>query len=225
MTFGRWLLVHSLSISILVMLGVGYVYKEELKLQEAYSQLLLIDTQSLSSSHEDKQHKTVKQAVIGNVNNEQKVAHSIIKNNGEKTSDVKQEEKVRVENPLSTEVKPVIKTTHGLPTFVEKEIEKDVDYLLNARKAYWDKDYQKAIELYQNEISKNPDSADLLGELGNIYYSLNNYDVASSHYLNAGELFLKTDDQVRAKQIYNILMSIAPDKAQLLLNLKNQQHQ
>ncbi len=100
-----------------------------------------------------------------------------------------------------------------------------IDYLLKAREAYRDKNYQTAIQLYSNEITKNPNSADLYGELGNIYYSLNNYDVASVHYLKAGELFIQNLDEIRAKQVYDILISIAPARAERLLQLRNQQHQ
>ncbi len=213
MTFGRWLLVHSFSISILLMLGLGYVFKEELKLQEAYHQLLSIDSAVLSEQHAS--------APVDNkvINNKQIVSNDV----APAAINTQSRSTVTLKRTLpETTLEPVASTLAPQPS-AQKTMPENIDYLLQAREAFWDKNYQLAIKLYTDEIHKTPESADLYGELGNIYYSLNDYDNASTHYLKAGELFLKMNDGIRAKQVYDILISIAPAKAQLLLNLKNQQ--
>jgi len=43
MTFGRWLLIHSFSIFLVSLLVLGYLYREELQLEQAYQQLLNLD--------------------------------------------------------------------------------------------------------------------------------------------------------------------------------------
>jgi len=230
MTLGRWLLIHSLSISIVVMLGVGYLFKQELKLSEAYNQLLQIDSSTLvivkdisnkeiegatDTKVQQTSNKTVdiRKSSIAVVANEKEVKPSIVEVNEPNSSTLPVEDVISFSNNTQhVENKSQIEETA-------------TDYLLQAREAYWDKDYQYAIQLYSKEIIKNPNSADLYGELGNIYYSLNNYDIASVHYLKAGELFIQNQDEIRAKQVYDILMSIAPARAEMLLQLKNQQHQ
>lgn len=43
MTFGRWLLIHSFSIFLVGVLIFGYLYRDELQLEQAYQQLLNLD--------------------------------------------------------------------------------------------------------------------------------------------------------------------------------------
>ncbi len=237
MTFGRWLLVHSLSICILIMLGLGYVYKEELKLQEAYSQLLSIDSEALTQEKENSSSGTTVSGKEVNSSSNQNMqvretngaTNPVVAQGNQQVVNVlsKSSSTVTLKRPLpKTKVEPIASTLKPQERLQESVTNNtDIDYLLQAREAYWDKNYQLAVNLYTDEINKTPDSPDLYGELGNIYYRLNNYEIASSHYLKAGELFIKTNDQLRAKQIYDILISIAPAKAQILLNFKNQQQQ
>lgn len=221
MTFGRWLLVHSFSISILAMLAIGYFYKDELKLNEAYKQLLQLDTSNIpsldSSDIEPKVEKQVEEIDEDDSN--------IV---------LKQDEPVELEpnktkEPIDTtpEKKSLdkIENLTVISTLSGTKESKPKDYLLLAREAFWNKDYQLSIDYYNLEIEKSPEIADLYGEVGNVYYGLKDFDSASDFYLKAGELFLNSSEEGRAKQIYDILLSIAPNKASTLLEIKNQQHQ
>lgn len=253
MTFGRWLLVHSLSISILVMLGVGYFFKNELKLNEAYSQLLEIDKKAISlaakpateesASKEPASKELVSkepalielvkpapiQARIAAVQEKEKKA--IVK---VEPSAIYQEAPVDVFDETASKAKldtsnlpSTLKATKEAPQFSNntKESEQPVDFLLLARQAYWDENYQLALENYEKELEKMPNSPDLYGEIGNLYYGLKRFDLASTNYLEAGKIMLELNDQARAKKIYDILISIAPDKAEMLLSIKNDKYQ
>lgn len=174
MTFGRWLLVHSLSVSILIMLGAAYYFKNELKLNEAYRELLQIDPDAMQ----------------------------VVK-----------------------KLKPSMQQSSDNQMFNDSSPIEQKDYLLMARQAYWQQDYASAIGYYAREMLKTPNSPDLYGELGNLYYGLKNYERASNNYLKAGKLMLEFNDDARAKQIYEILVSIAPEKANMLLSFKNNKYQ
>ena len=241
MTFGRWLLVHSLSISILLMLGVGYMFKNELKLNEAYRQLLKIDADTISLSskenNEDDQNskdskKTVRELEESKATKENTLSFKApIEQKDPAVSTLsmndtdKEEAKItaKLSYPKETELNTIISESIE-PSKVE-EVTESENHLLSARQAYWNKDYQSAIDFYSKAMTNSPNSSDLYGELGNLYYGLKDYDLASSNYLEAGSLMIKNNEDNRAKQIYDILLSIAPDKAKLLLALKNEHNQ
>ncbi len=227
MTFGRWLLVHSLSISILVMLGVGYYFKNELKLNEAYSQLLQIDPDSISLPS----HSTKNSSKKSELQEDQVVELTVVKKPAsndvvilpeQALSDMSSEHS----NTEAVSEKNTVIDKQLISTNVNQlNVNEQSDYLLMARQAFWDKNYQSSINYYAKEMVKTPKSPDLYGELGNLYYGLKNYELASHNYLEAGKLMIEIDDQVRAKQMYDILLSLAPEKADVLLTLKNDKYQ
>ncbi len=214
MTFGRWLLVHSLSISILVMLGVGFFFKDELKLNEAYSQLLQLDESTIKNLRDGGVQET--KPPIEALEMVEESATQVELSSPPLSEPVVKEETV-AEKQQEKSFEPEVKSESSV---ISSVINEPVDYLLKAREAYWDNEFQYAIELYSAEIKKNPSSPDLYGEIGNIYYGLDNYSAASDYYLKAGELFLQANDDIRAKQIYEILVTISPEKAQQLLDVR-----
>lgn len=272
MTFGRWLLVHSLSICILVMFAVGYFFKQELKLNQAYSELLDIDTEALSLNDLGSEKKAPASLATADNDQAQLKQNSNSKHSGALV-DVKDapemavaDETVEIEvvSTLTAESESTANAEKTSPVFVRpeaiqtktlppEEIEKEIlayqnklqnptppavvkptaaisapaeqNLLALAREAYWNHDYKLALDLYQQEIRKHPNTADLYGEMGNIYYGLEQFGLAAQHYFRAGELLLDSNDPQRAKEVYEVLNVFAPEMAEKLLVKKNLQHQ
>ncbi len=183
MTFGRWLLVHSFSIFLVSLLILGYIYRDELKLEQAYHQLLNIDDEELESisakSKDDGQVEiTPEEPADTPISKEQSISTV------EKTESVQTSELEFI----------------AQPTVTEEIIEQDT-LLFEARQAYWDKNYEKAIQGYQQLIQRETNNADYLGELGNIYYSLNDFPNASRHYYQAALVLIQQNKIEQARSL------------------------
>ncbi len=191
MSFGRWLLVNSFSIILLTLFMVGYVYRSELQLENAFNQLLNIDpVPSISLADTSKPSSTEKnQDVIE-----------------QKSADVK-----AITDPVIDEGKEAVKalssnltaaptvSTVPPPKIESVEISGERNQLYLARQAYWDKNYADAIYFYRQLIQQNRNNPDYLGELGNIYYSLNDNQNAAKLYYQAAILFVNNNQRDRAQ--------------------------
>ncbi len=84
-----------------------------------------------------------------------------------------------------------------------------------ARNLFWQgsKDTQAA---YEKLIEAYPDNADLVGELGNVYYRDGEPLKAADMYFKAGELFIAAKNYDRARDMAAILVKLAPQKAKEL---------
>ena len=183
MTFGRWLLVHSFSIFLVCLLLLGYVYRDELKLEQAYQQLLNFDSEE--------------QVAVDSAKSDEITPSSepVIENK---------------DSQLTTESAPKAEISESLtqpsmelqtkPTVSEVIIEQDA-LLFQARQAYWDKNYEQAIQGYQQLIQKEPNNPDYFGELGNIYYSLNDFPNASRHYSQAALVLIQHNKMEQARSL------------------------
>lgn len=220
MTFGRWILVNSFSISILIMLGIGYVYKDELKLNEAYRQLLVIDPEKVLVSPKADSVETAQESSKKPLENSKPIVVESTLSKKESFSSVAE--------PVQ-KIEPLINNNEISSTTLDTEVNQSnqskpvVKNLLNdARKAYWEKDYEKSVTLYQSQIKTQPNVADIYGELGNVFFTMGSNETAAKHYFEAGQLFLQQKQDQRAKQVYEILSKLAPKLAQQLLDNKNQ---
>ncbi len=180
MTFGRWLLIHSFSIFLVVILVLGYIYREELKLEQAYSQIL----------------------DLGNAETVVKP----LKQEKQQASPDRHDEVKTVDNS-TPEVQQVIATSPAekqplviAPTIVHAETHQQ-DVLFDAREAYWQRDYQAAIGKYRNLIESDPKNPDYSGELGNVYYAMNDYRNASELYFRTAMLLLEQGQRDEAGQL------------------------
>ena len=183
MTFGRWLLVHSFSIFLVCLLLLGYVYRDELKLEQAYQQLLNFDSEE--------------QVAVDSAKSDEITPSSepVIENK---------------DRQLTTESAPKAEISESFtqpsmelqtkPTVSEVIIEQDA-LLFQARQAYWDKNYEQAIQGYQQLIQKEPNNPDYFGELGNIYYSLNDFPNASRHYYQAALVLIQQNKMEQARSL------------------------
>jgi len=88
-----------------------------------------------------------------------------------------------------------------------------------ARRAYWNGDLAKTETLYKAMADANPTNVDVLGELGNLYFSQRRFDEAGIYYhLAAKQLIIQGNTQ-QAMALINVLQSIAPAKANELRGL------
>ncbi len=185
MTFGRWLLVHSFSIFLVVLFILGYIYRDELQLEQAYQQLLnkVPQSENAQVAEQPSEVDTPAPAQVSapqeTVTPEQIVTETDVSASTEVPQD-------SLDYLLST------------PTVSKTIIELD-ELLFKARKAYWDKDYQTAIFHYQQLIEDDGDNPDYIGELGNIYYSINDFDNAAQLYYQAAIILIAKNrpDQAR----------------------------
>ena len=185
MTFGRWLLIHSFSISLVVLLILGYVYREELQLEQAYQQLLKIEpeTLTLDSKPEPPTASPEQTTSIPTLEPQVDTEEAPLKF-AETTP-----ERVPASPPLSS-----------VPTFAEPVFAQD-DRLLLARKAYWNKNYDQAIDMYRQLIEQDPSNPDYFGELGNIYYALNDDNNASIAFYQAVIILLEQNQLQSAARL------------------------
>lgn len=192
MTFGRWLLVHSFSIFLVSVFVLGYIYRDELQLEQAYQQLLAKPLKPVHVEQPEAEPES------------ESVSEEIKATEHEVTPAIP--ETAAKEQPQGGEVAPDADTAidyiESTPTISRTIIDLNAQ-LLKARKAYWDKDYPSAIQYYQQLIQDDETNPDYRGELGNIYYSLNDYDNAAMHYYQAALILISQNK---------------PDQARLLLS-------
>ncbi len=187
MQIGRWLLIHSFSIFLVSLLILGYFFRDELKLEQAYHQILPLDGQELSILPPDRD-----EALSTEVSSAIETAQ---KEDDETESELKTLEKHKLES---------------IPTLTKTKIDLNNDLLL-ARKAYWRKDYQTAINLYQQMIQEDNTNPDYLGELGNIYFALNDYQNAATQYYQAALVLLQSNQHDRARLLISPVTAMNRD--------------
>lgn len=193
MTFGRWLLIHSFSIFLVGLMLFGYIYRHELRLEQVYQQLLKLEpqenttTQSITASEGKTKEKIPAKPDTAN-------SAAVLQQ-----SSPQNDQKLASTLPLTS-----------IPT-VSKEIIQQDDRLMSARKAYWDKNYNDAIHLYQQLVKEHNDNPDYLGELGNIYYAINDYQNATRAYYRAALLLLEQKKPEKAQALISPITAMDRD--------------
>ena len=187
MSFARWLLVHSFSIFIVTMFLLGYIYREELQLQQVYQQLLG-QVENVAENIPQMQQESAPQVV------EAEPVTALVKPPEPAPQPANIAEPVAKPPVLDDAAMEYLQSK---PTVSRSAIELD-DLMFKARKAYWDKDYETAIFFYQQLIQDDGDNPDYIGELGNIYYSINDFDNAAEHYYQAAIILIARNDYQQA---------------------------
>ena len=192
MSFGRWLLVNSFSIFLLGLIFWGYIYRSELQLENAYHQLFKLDPKKvITSSLQVSPAQTTEQQTTNAV--EQSTENSKPAIETAKPSSVELNELLKTVPTVSSPPDEIVNKTGSVASLSSKQ------RLYLARQAYWDKNYADAIYLYQQLIQENANNPDYLGELGNIYYSLNDNQNASRLYFQAAMVFINRNEHDRAR--------------------------
>lgn len=85
---------------------------------------------------------------------------------------------------------------------------------LEASRAAWrQNDRDKAIMLYWQFLEEFPEHPDFAGELGNIYFSTGQMELAANAYSEAFVRLLRNNDWQRARYVLGIVHSINPQQA------------
>ena len=216
MSFGRWLLTHSLSLFLALMLLVAWYWRDELQLDRAWLQLQ--QQAGLSETKTEEQQPPQTQAP--SVDEADRPATTDEPVTGPEAETASTPEK-SAENPPPEQVAD---TATGSPPDASSPPAGGKDsppssgdsLLLSARKAFWSRDFDRAIALYQSLIEQNPDNPDYLGELGNIYYNLNRFDRAAEMFQQAGKLLVRQGDLARARQLLPELLALDPERGRQL---------
>lgn len=190
MSFGRWLLVHSFSISLLALLLMLYQFRTELQLDQAYRQLLNLEPAPVVSKQAEKSLPESKTQTSSPVHT------SIVTSTEKPTPTTTQtrpdafQQNLRSSGSVSTDTTGslVAVPTINSASSLQQKINAD---LLSAREDYWNRDYAHAIDKYLHLIQQYPENPDYPGELGNIYYTLNDNRRAANLYYRAASLLLK----------------------------------
>jgi len=208
MSFGRWLLTHSLSLFLVAMLLAAWFWRDELELDRAWAQLRQVGgSMELAASK------------AGEAPAETAVATASPEADTPVTTTAP--EPAPKSSPAAAEPagSPVVPQAASPATRTEPpgEALPDSDsseeaLLLAARKAFWSRDFDRSIALYQRLVDEKPDNPDYLGELGNIYYNLNRFDRAAELFQRAGRLLVEQGDLARARQLLPALMSLDREK-------------
>ncbi len=82
-----------------------------------------------------------------------------------------------------------------------------------ARQAFWKGDTDGAEAAYKSLAADFPDSVDVMGELGNLYYSRGRMAEAAVYFARVGDMALATGNTTQVLSMMGILQQIAPDKA------------
>ncbi len=83
----------------------------------------------------------------------------------------------------------------------------------DARNLYWQGDAAGAEAQFKTLVTDFPQEPDIMGELGNIYFSQTRYAEAATYYHMAGVLLVKAGNVPKTMAVIGVLQSIAPDKA------------
>lgn len=112
-----------------------------------------------------------------------------------------------------TETGPVANNT--IPEQVFKE---DNDALLHAaRAAFWNKDIEESAKHYQTLLATEAgNSADLHGELGNVYYMAGRWREAGDAYYEAAIRLIESGEHNRAHYLYKVISGLDSERAKAL---------
>ncbi len=90
------------------------------------------------------------------------------------------------------------------------------DMLQQARRAFWNGDYEAAEAAYMALISRYPDDADGFGELGNLYRKTGRNARSLDAYYEAGRRLKAVGEGEKLQQIIDLLVEAGDDRASLL---------
>ena len=215
MSFARWLLVHSFSIFIVAAVLLGYIYRDELQLQQAYDQLLQLrpptETQEAVDLVEKPELPFVQSASSQNSEKDESVAAGTV----EGTISESQTEKVNQPARAVAQVEAVSTLSEESTVYIDEE-------LALARQAYWDQRYDESVARYRRLIDQSPDNVDYIGELGNVLYTVNDYRLAAQTYYQAASILLEQGQPAQARKLLSPITAMdrqLGDKLREKLNL------
>ena len=90
------------------------------------------------------------------------------------------------------------------------------DYLQQARRAFWNGEFETAEAAYMALISEYPADADAFGELGNLYQSMGKSDRAMDAYFEAGKRLKAAGETEKLNEIIELFTNEGDERVQQL---------
>jgi tetratricopeptide (TPR) repeat protein len=88
--------------------------------------------------------------------------------------------------------------------------------MIDARKAFYKRDYAASVAAYKELIAKDKDNFDALGELGNVYFTQGEMQQAADAYYRAATIMVSQGKAQRAASLIGFLASVDAEKAKKL---------
>ena len=90
---------------------------------------------------------------------------------------------------------------------------------VTARKSFYQRNYEKSIQSYQEVIDNTEDNFDAYGEVGNVYFNQGKKEQAASAYFEAAAILVRKGQVNRAKSLMGLLRHLDKSKANELQSL------
>jgi len=91
------------------------------------------------------------------------------------------------------------------------------DYIQQARRAFWNGEFEESEAAYMTVISRYPADPDAFGELGNLYQSMGKSDRALDAYYEAAVRLKAVGDTEKLKEIMDLLAREGDERAKNLI--------
>ena len=128
-------------------------------------------------------------------------------------SEVVDQQPAPVEQPAAPETSAVVApgsaNNKSEGTTVQQQLEK-------ARQLYWQKDVTGATAVYEALGRDYPGDADLWGEIGNFYYSVQQSESAGTAYYRTVSLLIDKGDTQKARQLLGVLYELDANRGREL---------
>ncbi len=104
-----------------------------------------------------------------------------------------------------------------------QQVDKSAEQLIiDARNAFYRRDYEASIGAYKQLIANDKGNYDAYGELGNVYFTQGNMELAAEAYYQAATILISRGDVQRAASLVGFLSSVDAEKAKKLGDLLRQ---
>ncbi len=102
---------------------------------------------------------------------------------------------------------------HGKVIDASKSSNSVKESWITARRSFYQRDYDKSIQSYQDVIDNTEDNFDAYGELGNVYFNQGKKQQAASAYFEAAAILIKKGQVNRAQSLMGLLRHLDKTKA------------
>lgn len=110
---------------------------------------------------------------------------------------------------------PSVQRTDAAPALPQANVQADSAQaaLMDARSAYWKREYATAESKYQELAQTQPDNPNAHGELGNVYYAQGKWKLAAASFAQAAEMLHKQGHRGRAAYLHRIIQGLDAEQA------------
>jgi len=117
------------------------------------------------------------------------------------------------EQPAAPEISDVAALHASSDTPAEKTVQQQLE---EARQLYWQKDVSAATKAYEALGRDYPRDADIWGEIGNFYYSIQQSQPAGMAYYRTVSLLIDKGDTQKARQLLGVLYELDANRGREL---------